>query len=96
MSFNGAASTLRQTLEQGKDIVIAPGVYDGFSARIAHQVGFSCLYMVSVKLPPLALILTSLPDRCRNHSFPPGTRRPGYRDSARHGRAQLDDCLAEA
>lgn len=25
---------------------LAPGVYDGFSARIAHEVGFDCIYMV--------------------------------------------------
>lgn len=30
----------------GDDIVVAPGVYDGFSARIAHEVGFDCIYMV--------------------------------------------------
>lgn len=45
MSFNAAATKLRQSLEQGKDIVVAPGVHDGFSARIAHSVGFDCLYM---------------------------------------------------
>ncbi|GME65610.1 putative carboxyphosphonoenolpyruvate [Neofusicoccum parvum] len=45
MSFNSAAAKLRQTLEQSKDIVIAPGVHDGFSARIAQSVGFDCLYM---------------------------------------------------
>lgn len=31
---------------EGGDIVIAPGVYEGFSARIAHEVGFDCIYMV--------------------------------------------------
>ncbi|KAH0844948.1 Carboxyvinyl-carboxyphosphonate phosphorylmutase [Fonsecaea pedrosoi] len=36
---------LRQLLEPGRDIVMAPGVYDGFSARIALEVGFDCLYM---------------------------------------------------
>ncbi|KAJ5601487.1 hypothetical protein N7510_011021 [Penicillium lagena] len=39
-----AATRLRQLLS-GKEIVIAPGVYDGFSARIALEVGFDCLYM---------------------------------------------------
>ena len=34
---------LRQLLE-GDDIVIAPGVYDGLSARIATAAGFSALY----------------------------------------------------
>ncbi|KAK7531452.1 putative carboxyphosphonoenolpyruvate phosphonomutase [Phyllosticta citribraziliensis] len=45
MTFNAAANSLRQTLEQSKDVIIAPGVYDGFSARIAHSVGFNALYM---------------------------------------------------
>ncbi|KAF2143106.1 uncharacterized protein K452DRAFT_225846 [Aplosporella prunicola CBS 121167] len=44
-TFTNAATKLRQTLEQGKDLIIAPGVHDGFSARIAQQVGFDCLYM---------------------------------------------------
>ncbi|KAL5366221.1 Pyruvate/Phosphoenolpyruvate kinase-like domain-containing protein [Aspergillus floccosus] len=39
-----AATRLRQLLAE-KDIVVAPGVYDGFSARIAHEVGFECIYM---------------------------------------------------
>lgn len=28
--------------------MLAPGVYDGFSARIALEVGFNVLYMVSL------------------------------------------------
>ncbi|KAF6810538.1 carboxyphosphonoenolpyruvate [Colletotrichum plurivorum] len=39
-----SATKLRQLL-QTQDIVIAPGVYDGFSARIAHEVGFDCIYI---------------------------------------------------
>ncbi|KAL3449210.1 Pyruvate/Phosphoenolpyruvate kinase-like domain-containing protein [Aspergillus insuetus] len=39
-----AATRLRQLLAE-KDMVVAPGVYDGFSARIALEVGFDCLYM---------------------------------------------------
>lgn len=35
---------LRQLLERN-EILIAPGVYDGFSARIALEVGFDALYM---------------------------------------------------
>jgi 2-methylisocitrate lyase-like PEP mutase family enzyme len=37
---------LRQLLESSRDIIVAPGVYDGFSARIALEVGFDCIYMV--------------------------------------------------
>ncbi|KAL2846325.1 Pyruvate/Phosphoenolpyruvate kinase-like domain-containing protein [Aspergillus pseudodeflectus] len=39
-----AATRLRQLLAE-KDMIVAPGVYDGFSARIALDVGFDCLYM---------------------------------------------------
>lgn len=53
MSTNGttknapipATTRLRQLLEN-KDVLVVPGVYDGFSARIALEVGFDCLYMV--------------------------------------------------
>jgi 2-methylisocitrate lyase-like PEP mutase family enzyme len=40
-----SATKLRQRLESN-EILIAPGVYEGFSARIALEVGFECLYMV--------------------------------------------------
>jgi len=36
--------TLRQKLEQGK-LIVAPGVYDMFSARIADRMPFEALYM---------------------------------------------------
>ncbi len=39
---------LRQLLEKDQDIIVAPGVYDGFSARIVLDVGFDWIYMVSV------------------------------------------------
>lgn len=32
-------------------IVVAPGVYDGLSARLALAAGAECLYMVSVFSP---------------------------------------------
>lgn len=53
-----AATRLRQLLS-GKEIIIAPGVYDGFSARIALGEGFDCLYMVRnlfIPSPHLAII----------------------------------------
>jgi 2-methylisocitrate lyase-like PEP mutase family enzyme len=43
----GAATKLRRFLEQSNKILLCPGVYDGFSARIALQIGFDALYMVS-------------------------------------------------
>lgn len=39
------ATKLRRTLYSTNDLIVAPGVYDGFSARIALQVGFDALYM---------------------------------------------------
>jgi len=42
-----AATRLRGMLKNSTNIIVAPGVYDGFSARVALEVGFDCLYMVS-------------------------------------------------
>lgn len=44
---NSAATNLRRMVETD-GIVVAPGVYDGFGARIAHEVGFDVIYMVSI------------------------------------------------
>lgn len=41
------AARLRQLLTQPDTIVSAPGVFDGFSARIALAQKFDALYMVS-------------------------------------------------
>ncbi|KAK0647773.1 2,3-dimethylmalate lyase [Lasiodiplodia hormozganensis] len=41
-----AASTkLRKMLEETDDLIVCPGVYDGISARAAHEVGFNAMYM---------------------------------------------------
>ncbi|KAF4126000.1 2-Methylisocitrate lyase, PEP mutase family [Geosmithia morbida] len=40
-----SAGAALRCLIQRDGILIAPGVYDGFSARIAHEVGFDCIYM---------------------------------------------------
>jgi hypothetical protein len=47
-----AATKLRRHLETD-EIIVAPGVYDGFSARIANEVGLDCIYMVSEHLSSL-------------------------------------------
>jgi 2-methylisocitrate lyase-like PEP mutase family enzyme len=41
---------LRKLLADKSKIIVAPGVYDGFSARIALEVGFECIYMVHMSL----------------------------------------------
>lgn len=46
MADVSAATTLRRKLEDPDSFIVAPGVYDGFSARIALSVGFDALYMV--------------------------------------------------
>ena len=49
------ATKLRRILENTNELVVCPGVYDGFSARIAISVGFDCLYMVNGTLNFLML-----------------------------------------
>ena len=54
------ASALKHRLQNTKDLIVCPGVYDGFSARIALSVGFDALYMVC-NIPSqlfLAMLLT--------------------------------------
>lgn len=82
MSFNTAASKLRQSLEQGKDIVVAPGVHDGFSARIAQSVGFDYLYMVrGTSSQSTAGSIANIELDWRWHNgFAPRTCRPGNRN----------------
>jgi 2-methylisocitrate lyase-like PEP mutase family enzyme len=40
------ATKLRALIASPGPIILAPGVYDGFSARIALGVGFDAIYMV--------------------------------------------------
>ncbi|KAL1638645.1 hypothetical protein SLS58_008763 [Diplodia intermedia] len=40
-----ASTKLRKMLEETDDLIVAPGVYDGVSARAALEVGFNALYM---------------------------------------------------
>lgn len=41
------ATMLKNRLENTKDLIVCPGVYDGLSARVALSVGYDALYMVS-------------------------------------------------
>lgn len=47
MPLATAATKLREVLADPNGFVIAPGVYDGLSARLALAAGFDALYMVS-------------------------------------------------
>jgi 2-methylisocitrate lyase-like PEP mutase family enzyme len=40
------ATVLRRLFEDPNGFILAPGVYDGLSARVALEVGFDALYMV--------------------------------------------------
>ena len=44
------ATKLKKLLSDSDELIVCPGVYDGFSARIALAVGFSALYMVHIRL----------------------------------------------
>jgi methylisocitrate lyase len=51
-----AASKLRRMLSDSSRLIVAPGVYDGISARLAISLGFKAIYMVSI-CPPLSRLL---------------------------------------
>jgi hypothetical protein len=79
-----APKRLRQLLVDEKKIIVAPGVYDGFSARIALEVGFDAIYMV--KLFPMSELLqdnenslTTTQDGSRNMCFKTRTTRSWLR-----------------
>ena len=74
------ATVLKHRLQNTKDLIVCPGVYDGFSARIALSVGFDALYMVSNIFPrrPLHCYSHEL-DRCRHNRLSPWTTRSGPR-----------------
>ena len=44
MAGNAKAQALRERLAKG-DFILAPGIYDGISARVADSMGFPALYM---------------------------------------------------
>jgi hypothetical protein len=45
------ATVLRRLFEDPNGFILAPGVYDGLSARVALEVGFTALYMVTPPPP---------------------------------------------
>lgn len=52
-----AATIFRQKLANG-EFILAPGVYDGFSARVALEVGFDALYMVQTQHQQPSLLVS--------------------------------------
>lgn len=80
-----AVTKLRAALSEPGKIVVAPGVYDGFTARIVLNTGFDCLYMVkhislqTTPRPRSELFLGNQPhtDRSRNDNVTSRYARPG-------------------
>lgn len=60
-----AVAALRAQLAEPDKIIVCPGVYDGFTARMALKAGFDCLYMVSCHSIPLSYFL--LPQIMHSH-----------------------------
>lgn len=54
------AAKLRELLKDPKHVVVAPGVYDGLTARLALAQDFECLYMVCVFSSPSLPIAISV------------------------------------
>jgi len=69
------ATRLKRRLENTKDLIVCPGVYDGLSARIALAVGCDAMYMVRQPSAHGDRRADYHSDRCRDHRF-----------STRHGR----------
>lgn len=83
--FISPATNLKRRLVNTKDLIVCPGVYDGFSARIALSVGFDALYMVSnIRSRTLVQACSHHPDRRRHHGLSPWPARPGSRTAQRH------------
>lgn len=90
-----SATRLKKRIEETDELIVCPGVYDGFSARIALHVGFTALYMV-ISLIHLSFKfnqrLTTPTDRCRHHSLSPRYGRFRRCPAPRHERACGNDC----
>ena len=78
------ATKLKRRLEDTNDLIVCPGVYDGFSARIALSVGFDAMYMVvftfcfNLRSVEQDIGADGHPDRCGNHCFQVGHGRPRH------------------
>ena len=90
------ATKLKRRLEHTKDLIICPGVYDGFSARIALSVGFDAMYMVGLLYSSVSWTVErqigadGLLDGCRNNCFEIGhggsgrSKPHGYEGACRY------------
>lgn len=44
------AKRLRRLLSEPGKLIVAPGVFDGLTARLALEAGFDALYMVCIQI----------------------------------------------
>jgi 2-methylisocitrate lyase-like PEP mutase family enzyme len=56
-----AVQRLRNMLKDPEKFLACPGVYDGFTARIALREGVDCLYMVSLQHRHASLLIHIIP-----------------------------------
>lgn len=59
-SFMPGATKLKRYLEETNELIVCPGVHDGFSARIAMSLGFDALYMVRMIFTTVSISWTIL------------------------------------
>ena len=76
MALPSAATTLRQSLQDPKAFITAPGVYDGMSARLALAAGFDALYMVRKAPQTPAMQQSSNHERPALEPQPPSMDKP--------------------
>jgi len=70
------ATRLKLRLENTKDLIVCPGVYDGLSARIALSVGCDAMYMVTEPSTHGDRRADDHSDWCWDHRFSPRHGRP--------------------
>lgn len=75
MALNQGATNLRRALEDPNGFIVAPGVYDGLSARLALAAGFESLYMVSIITPGCSSLSNTNTDWRWNGCICPWTSR---------------------
>lgn len=81
-----AATRFRNMIINTDKLIVCPGVYDGLSARLAHEVGFEALYMVSLSSINMCLarkrtLTAFVPDRSGHKCLSSWTARPWNRST---------------
>lgn len=87
------STRLRRLLERSDHLIVCPGVFDGFSARVAMSVGFEGLYMVrNISIhETFPYLLTVHVDWCRHNGITTGHAGPRSCPAPRHARASRND-----